>query len=302
MTPLIEVLMSTYDGATYVEEQVRSILAQEHRQLRLRVRDDGSRDGTVDALRELVDQDSRMVLEAGPNLGLPAAFFRLLDSSSDDADLFALADQDDVWLPDKLSRAATALADVDGPALYCARVDVVDAGLRLLYPHELPLRGPSFANALVQNIALGCTVVVNRSARDLVRGNWPRDCVMHDAWLYLVLAGMGAVIYDPRSVVLYRQHGNNTVGMGSGPLTRLAGRARRQLTPEGPRRHSRQDAELLRIFGRRLPPTHHRTLLDLLEAQRTPLARLRYALTGAAHRQTHGSNLVLRALQALGRV
>jgi glycosyltransferase involved in cell wall biosynthesis len=300
MIPLVEVLMSTYDGERFVREQAASVLAQTHERLRLVVRDDGSRDGTVEVLDRI--DDPRLVVRRGENLGLPDAFFRLFDESSDDADLWALCDQDDVWAPDKLARAVERLSYVDGPALYCARVAVVDELLRPLYLHELPWRGPSFANALVQNVALGCTIVLNRAARDLLRGQWPRECIMHDAWVYLVVAGCGTVVYDHVPVVLYRQHGGNSVGMGHGPLSRLAGRVRRQLDPDGPGRHGRQDGELLRLFGDELTPRAREHLAALL-ASRTPVAaRLRYALTGPAHRQTRGSDLVLKALGAAGRV
>lgn len=299
--PLVEVLMSSYEGAAYVREQVDSVLAQTHDRLRLVIRDDGSGEATRAVLRE-VSHDPRVELREGDNLGLPHAFFRLLDDSGEDADLWALCDQDDVWLPEKLERAVTALHDVDGPALYCARVHVVDERLAPLYAHELPLRGPSFANALVQNIALGCTVVLNRSARDLLRDRWPRECVMHDAWMYLVVAGAGTVVYDPTLVVQYRQHGHNSVGMGRGSLSRFAGRVRRQLSPGGPCKHGRQDLELLRLHGDRLRPEARRQLNDFLLAQQTFAGRLRYAATGAAHRQTRGSDLVLKGLQVVGRV
>jgi glycosyltransferase involved in cell wall biosynthesis len=299
--PLVEVLMSTYEGAAYIPEQVKSVLVQTHSRLRLVIRDDGSRDSTRAVLRELVD-DPRVVLREGENVGLPQAFFRMMEDSGDDADLWALCDQDDVWVPEKVERAVTALRDVDGPALYCARVHVVDEDLAPLYPHELPLRGPSFANALVQNIALGCTIVLNRPARDLLLGRWPRECVMHDAWMYLVIAGTGIVLYDPTLVVLYRQHGRNSVGMGRGPVSRLAGRVRRQLSPGGAGKHGRQDLELLRLHGDRLRPEARRQLDDFLAAQRTLGGRLRYAATGAAHRQTRGSDLVMKWLEVLGRV
>jgi glycosyltransferase involved in cell wall biosynthesis len=302
VTPLVEVLVSTYDGERWVAAQLDSVLAQTHPSLRVLVRDDGSRDGTL-AVLERYAGDPRVRVVRGENLGLPAAFFRLLDDAGDDADLWALCDQDDVWVPDKLARAVAALAGLDGPALYCARVLVTDEALRPLYPHELPRRGPSFANALVQNIALGCTVVVNRAARDLLRGRWPRECVMHDAWMYLVVAGSGTVVYDDALVVHYRQHGGNTVGMGRGPVSRLAGRVRRQLSPGGPGKHGRQDAELDRLFRDDLTPRARDELDGLLAAVRGPLPRrVRYALTGPAHRQTRGSDLVLKALQVAGRV
>ncbi len=295
-TPLVEVLMSTYNGERYVAEQVASIRVQTHPSVRLVVRDDGSSDATLAVLSAL-----GVAVDAGSNLGVPQAFFQLLDDSGD-ADLYALADQDDVWAPDKLARAVEALQAVTGPALYCARVMVTDEQLQPLYPHELPLRGPSFANALVQNIALGCTVVLNREARDLVRGRWPQECVMHDAWLYLVIAGCGTVVYDEQVVVQYRQHGGNTVGMGSGPLARLAGRVRRQLSSDGPRKHSRQDRELLRLFADDLAAGNRQLLEDFLAAQGSARTRLRYAAAGPTHRQTRGSDLVLKALQVAGRV
>jgi glycosyltransferase involved in cell wall biosynthesis len=297
--PLVEVLLSSYNGERWIGQQVDSILAQTHPAVRLSIRDDGSTDGTVGVLASYAPKVS---VARGENLGVPAAFFRLLDDASDDADFWALSDQDDVWRPTKLARAVDALRGIEGPALYCARVLITDEQLRPLYPHELPRRGPSFANALVQNIALGCTVVINRPARDLLRHHWPAECVMHDAWMYLVVAGCGTVVYDEEIVVDYRQHGANAVGMGRGPASRLAGRLRRQLSPGGAGKHGRQDRELLRLFGDRLRPEAAQQLRELLAAQASLSARTRYALSGAAHRQTLGSDLVLKGLQILGRV
>jgi glycosyltransferase involved in cell wall biosynthesis len=300
VSPLVEVLMSTYNGEPWVRQQVDSILEQTHPWLRLLLRDDGSSDGTVAALAACADP--RVEVRRGENLGVPDAFFRLLDESGDDADYWALADQDDVWRPDKLTRAVAALEQVDGPALYCGRVLVVDEQLRPLYPHELPLRGPSFANALVQNIALGCTTVINRAAREVLRQGWPRECVMHDAWMYLVVAGTGVVVYDSEVLVEYRQHGGNAVGMGSGALSRFTGRVSRQLSPDGAGKHGRQDRELRRLHGDRLRPDARHLLDELLASQDSLAARVRYALVGSAHRQTRGSDLVLKALQVMGRV
>jgi glycosyltransferase involved in cell wall biosynthesis len=298
---LVEVLLSTYNGERHLREQVDSILAQRGVDVRLVVRDDESRDGTLEVLASYADEPRVRVRAGGRNLGLPQAFFELLENSRDDAEMWALADQDDVWLSHKLLRAAAALEAVDGPAMYCARVLVSDEDLRPLYAHALPLRGPSFENALVQNIATGCTIVLNRAARDVLRGRWPDYAVMHDAWLYAVLSGCGTVVYDPEVVVRYRQHGANAVGMGRGRVARVGGRIRRQLAAGGAGAHGRQNAELLR--------THHDTLrpwalnaLDALHASRRSVcSRLAYAVKGPAHRQTVGSTLVVKILHALNR-
>lgn len=293
--------MSTYNGAPYLAEQIDSVLGQSYPSLRLIVRDDGSRDGTAVLLQRWSD-DPRVNIRLRENVGLPAAFFALLDEADPSVAAVALCDQDDVWLPDKITRAMQFLRDEEGPAMVCARVAVVDEALRPLYLHELPHRGPSFANALVQNIALGCTVVLNRPALDLVQGRWPRECVMHDAWLYLVLAGVGTVRYDVEPQVLYRQHRANSVGMGRGPVSRLTGRVRRQLSADGPGKHGRQDRELLRLFGADLPSAARRELDDLLCVATSVRSRTAYALAGRGHRQTHGSDFVLKVLQVCARV
>jgi glycosyltransferase involved in cell wall biosynthesis len=301
MTP-VEVLLSTYNGERHLREQVDSILAQRGVDVRLVVRDDNSRDGTLEVLAAYADEPRVRVRCGGRNLGLPQAFFELMEHSGDDAELWALADQDDVWLSHKLLRAAAALEAVDGPAMYCARVLVSDEDLRPLYAHVLPLRGPSFENALVQNIATGCTIVLNSAARDVLRGRWPDYAVMHDAWLYVVLSGCGTVIYDPEVVVRYRQHPNNAVGMGRGRMARAMGRARRQLRPGGARAHTRQDAELLRTHHDVLSLVAGDQLSTLLSSRTSAASRVRYAIRGTAHRQRTGSDLVFRALSVLNRI
>jgi glycosyltransferase involved in cell wall biosynthesis len=300
--PVVEVLMSTYQGEQYLGPQLDSVLDQSGVRLCLTVRDDGSNDGTLALLRERAASDHRLRVRAGSNLGLPVAFFRLIEESDPDVDLWALSDQDDVWLPQKLKHAAEALRGLGGPALYCSRVLVVDQDLRALYPHPLPRRGASFGNALVQNVATGCTIVLNRRAREVLRGRWPSSAVMHDAWLYLVLAGTGTVVYDPRPSVLYRQHFANTIGMGRGRAARVAGRVRRQLTPGRSGAHGRQNRCLLETHGELLRPEARMQLEEFLGGRHTLRARVRYVLAGEARRQTKGSDLVMRALYLTGRI
>lgn len=293
--------MSTYQGRAHVEQQIESVLGQRGVDVRLVVRDDGSTDGTADLVAAWTARDPRVRLVEGANLGLPWAYFELLERSGHDADLWALADQDDVWLPDKLARAVSSLAGVPGPALACSRVLVSDERLAPLYPHPLPVRGPSLANALVQNVVTGCTAVLNPAARDVLRGRWPGYAVMHDAWLYLVVAAVGTVVYDAEVSVLYRQHLDNAVGMGRGRVDRVLGRVRRQLAPGGAGAHGRQDEQLLLTHGDVLPGPVLQVVQDFVGASGSLAGRVSYALRGPAHRQSWGSDLVLRALIAAGR-
>ena len=210
--------MGTYNGSRFLPPQLGSILHQSHTHWSLWVSDDGSTDGTPELLRLVRQQwgGDRIHILAGPCRGFVNNYLSLLCRPEIDADYFAFADQDDVWLADKLKRAIEALARLssDVPALYCGRTRIVDAkgaeqGLSLLDRVT-----PSFPNALIQNIASGNTMVFNAAARELMREAEPElDVFAHDWWAYLaVMAVGGFVIFDPVPQVQYRQHGDNQVG------------------------------------------------------------------------------------------
>lgn len=101
---MIDILMSTYNGARFLAAQIDSILAQGHADLRLLIRDDGSTDETVKMVEDYTVRDPRVVFlkdELG-NLGAPRSFMALVEASK--SQLLMLSDQDDIWLPDKVSR------------------------------------------------------------------------------------------------------------------------------------------------------------------------------------------------------
>ena len=212
----VVVVMSTFDGERFVGEQVASILSQLPADGRLLVRDDGSRDRTADIVAGI--GDPRISLTRGENLGFARSFFRLLDAVPADAEMVMVSDQDDVWLPQRIERAWAALSTRQPvPALYFSRLRLVDEQLRPLGETPLPPRGPSFANAVVENIVTGCTIAMNPAALALVRRTGNEDLLyFHDWWIYLVVTAFGEVIADPEPTVLYRQHGRNVIGRGAG--------------------------------------------------------------------------------------
>ncbi|MDM0075152.1 glycosyltransferase family 2 protein [Variovorax sp. J2P1-59] len=218
----IVVLMSTWQGERHVEEQIRSILAQLPPGGSILVRDDGSSDTTAQRIESF--RDPRITLIRGPNLGFVRSFFALLDAAPDDADIVMLSDQDDVWLPNKIARAVAHLRPLgDQPALYCSRLRLVDEALEPLGLSPEWKRAPSFRNALTENIVTGCTCAINRAALPLAQQYGDPDAIyFHDWWLYLVIAAFGQVIVDREPTILYRQHGGNAIGMGSGANRYLA--------------------------------------------------------------------------------
>lgn len=300
----VQVLLSTYNGERFLAPLLDSVLAQTHRDLEVRVRDDGSRDATW-AILERYAARAPVRPERGKNLGVVRSFFTLLQSSDPNAAFLAFADQDDVWMEEKLARAVTALGAQDArtPALYCARLTLVDEDLHPRGLSPLPARGPSFANALVQNIATGCTIVINQAARRVLLRGMPRVAWMHDWWMYLVVAACGVVIYDPEPRTLYRQHGSNMVGSARDPLRRMAVKMAR-FARRGFALQSRvaQAEELRRIHGAWLDARKQAQLDRFLEGRRTLAERLRFIRGGDVVYQSRLDDTLFKGLILLNRV
>ncbi|MGE5450428.1 MAG: glycosyltransferase [Acidobacteriota bacterium] len=208
--------MSTYNGEAFVVEQLRSILLQLPSTGRVLVRDDGSSDRTVQVIEDI--GDARIALTRGSNIGFARSFFELMRCAPSDADMYMLADQDDVWLPGKIDRAWQAVSRADGrPLLYCTATKVVDERLRPLGISSVLPAQITFINALTENMVTGCTVAMNRPL--LVMAD-PKEVidqiVFHDWWLFVVGVAFGVVRYDPVPTILYRQHASNHIGRGVG--------------------------------------------------------------------------------------
>lgn len=210
------VLMSTYNGEAFVTEQLRSILLQLPPTGRVLIRDDGSSDGTVQIIKEL--DDARIVLTKGGNIGFAHSFFELMRCAPPDADMYMLADQDDVWLPGKIERAWKEVSRAEGrPMLYCTATKVVDEHLKQLGTSSVLPARVTLMNALTENMVTGCTVAMNRPLLVLANPKDEIDQIMfHDWWLFVVAVAFGVVRYDPVPTILYRQHASNHIGRGVG--------------------------------------------------------------------------------------
>ena len=252
--PRVAVLMSSYQGERYVIEQLRSILDQLPAGGCIRVRDDGSRDATVQRIVEL--GDARIHVTRGDNLGFGASFLSLLAQAPDDADMVMFADQDDVWLPGKIDRAWQWLQPLAGrPGLYGSAQMLVNAELCPMHVTPPWPRGPSLTNALTENIITGCTAAINRPAVQLLqRAGVPDGVHFHDWWLYLVVSAFGTVVYDDEPSLLYRQHGGNVIGHGAGRFGRQWGVVRFLLSNDWIGILQRQVGAFLRHYGDALSP------------------------------------------------
>lgn len=275
--PEIAILLATKNGGRFLSAQLESFLWQSLVPTCLFVGDDGSSDATREILRRFADRSLfPMSLRDGPRLGPAQNFLRLIRDCPPWVSFAALSDQDDLWLPDHLSRGVDALRTAQGPALYCGRSVITDTALTPL--RLFPDRGHhiGFAHALVEGLAGGNTMVLNRAALDLAADLFSTRLTTHDWWLYQLITGVGGtVIYDRTPSVLYRQHRHNLVGapVWYGPgLWRL-----RQMRRGGLRKWNAPQIEMLHSIRHKLKPENQR-LLDRFRTAREH--RLPFAALG----------------------
>lgn len=220
----VAIILATYNGEKYLEEQLQSIVGQTHSNWQLIVGDDGSTDGTYAALQSFATKH-KVTLRANARFGFVENFMSTLFLAEGNYDFYAFTDQDDVWHADKLAQGLSALRGVPStaPALYGARSRLMDASGHP-YGHSPLFNGPfHFRNALVQCFAGGNTMIINRAAWELLRAAKKMPLVSHDWWFYQLISGAGGhILYDPVPRIDYRQHGNAVVGSSAGVLASLA--------------------------------------------------------------------------------
>jgi glycosyltransferase involved in cell wall biosynthesis len=303
----VAILLCTKDGAQHLSDQLDSFFAQQDADWRLWVSDDGSRDETICILKGYggVKFDPGASLFRGPGAGPVRNFLSLVCRTSISARYYAFADQDDIWQPNKLGGACARLEEVpsDIPALYCSRTQIVDMRGRTLCLSPLFTKPPSFANALVQNLGGGNTMVFNAAARELlVCAGQTADPVAHDWWVYQLVSGSGGrVFYDPHPTVSHRQHDSNFVGAGVGLNARLK-RVRLLMNGQFQQWNDRNIAAL--HCARHLLTPENRKHLDAFAAARrcSMVARIAGVRRSGVYRQTLAGSLSLIAGVAMGRI
>lgn len=308
------ILLATYRPGALLVPQLDSYAQQSHRGWRLIVSDDSpDAQSQADIARALQALRERMPGQdighiCGPRRGSAQNFLHLLRAAGTQDDFAALSDQDDVWLPEKLARARTALATLppDQPGLYCARTQLCDADLTPIRLSPIWLRRFGLRNALVQNVAAGNTIVLNRAglalAQQAVSAAEASGIAAHDWWLYqLITAFGGTVLRDNQPVLLYRQHAANQMGRND---TLRAGfvRLRRIWSGEYHDWVGRNLAALLPLSAQ-MPDESRQTLTDFAALrQASAWQRLSGWQRLGLYRQSRRGGLILWLALLLGRL
>lgn len=219
----VQILLSTYNGEEYLREQLDSYLSLEGFQsCCVLIRDDGSTDGTKEILQEYRNKFGFEVY-FGKNIGVTGSYQWLFEHCNQSCDYFALSDQDDVWLPEKVKVAVEWLNHQPSeiPAVFASRSCITDSRLNKIGYSIAPKREISFYNAMVQNVLPGHTQVLNRKLCNILAENGLQGAHVVDWWIYLVASALGNVLFYEKPTVLHRQHGQNTVGYRLGFAARL---------------------------------------------------------------------------------
>jgi glycosyltransferase involved in cell wall biosynthesis len=305
--PKIEILMCTFEAGRFLNDQLDSIIAQTHQNWQLLVSDDASKDGTRKTLESYQNRlgPQRLKILSGPSKGFVSNFLSLTCNSSSDSNYYAYSDQDDIWDDDKLERALKWLHTIPDktPALYCSRTRLVDSNNNEIGLSPLFSKPPSFANALMQNIGGGNTMVFNHAARTLLlEAGENISVVSHDWWVYLLVTGCGGkVFYDSIPSVRYRQHSKNLVGMNGSWNARI--KRIRMLWQGRFQRWIDDNIVALQKIHHQLTPANQTTLALFTKARTMSfIFRLIYLKKSGIYRQTLLGNLGLIAAAVFNKI
>ena len=211
----VNILMSTYNGEKFVADQIESIQKQTYTDWNLIIRDDGSSDRTCEIVDDFVSKDNRIKLIRAENVGVIKSFHELV-TDSNNADFYFFADQDDYWLPEKLSvmLEETKKHDNSKPVMYYTDLKVTDRNLNVT--SESMIRGQSdhantkLVQELTENTVTGGASMINHELAQLWQST--NDIIMHDWYLAIVAAALGELVYIDQPTHLYRQHDSNVLG------------------------------------------------------------------------------------------
>ncbi|MBQ0088149.1 MAG: glycosyltransferase family 2 protein [Prevotellaceae bacterium] len=218
----LAILLATYNGETFLREQLNSLLSQSYQDWQLFIHDDGSTDNTISILKEYEAKHPRIqVLNYPPTGGACRNFLSLFQRVQ--ASYYMFCDQDDVWLPDKIERQMQLMHHCeqqfpDLPIIIHSDLQVVDAQLKTIapsfwqYEHINPDRYQCWEDFAHGCLTTGCTMLFNQKTKDITLPI-AKTTLMHDEWVTLcTIAHNGRVIALPEPTILYRQHGTNTLG------------------------------------------------------------------------------------------
>lgn len=219
----VDILLALFNGGRYLNELLASLDSQSHANWRLIARDDGSKDATMSMLEEFKRKHPnrvRIIEDNLGNVGVVKNFELLMKASS--AEYIMFADQDDIWFPEKIQLTLEKMRSLESNCPHQPSLVFTDSSVYFdksqvvkescwRYSGFYPEFALSFKGAMVQNVASGCTMMINRRVIQSIRPI-PSHAIMHDWWLLMYVLAFGRVDFVNTPTLLYRQHQGNDTG------------------------------------------------------------------------------------------
>ena len=220
---MISIAMTTYNGAQFVEAQLRSILEQTRQPDEIIICDDGSGDDTVNIIRRIIKTsgtDRIRLVENEQNLGYIRNFYKAISLTK--GDYIFLADQDDIWHREKIEKSM-AVMERTGAAAICTKSRLIDRDGRemddngfiisvLLARMKQELAPVSFFDLVIENVAQGCTYCFTKEVREKYLALNSRQLI-HDHQIMFIASLVGKVYACAEPLIDYRIHGSNSAGL-----------------------------------------------------------------------------------------
>lgn len=212
--PLVSVVLATYNGIKYLQQQLNSLDAQDYPNLEVIIIDDASTDETYEYLTNYVNRrNNYMLLRNETNLGVVNTFERGIILAK--GDYIALCDQDDVWFPHKIQ---TLMANIGDDYLIHSDANLIDECGNIIsdsyfatYKHEID----NYPQYLIENNVTGCTCLFRKELLFNINNQFPFGITVHDRLLAILAAKLNKIKYLDIVLMSYRQHANNQVGASS---------------------------------------------------------------------------------------
>lgn len=219
----VDIVMTSYNGEKYISEQINSILNSNYQNFHISIYDDGSTDSTLEIINQyhLNNIDKITIYKNKNNKGVTKNFLEGLSNTNGDYIMFC--DQDDYWKEDKIVVTLNKMIELEQrylnlPIAVFTDVIVVNKELKEIHPSFFKMSNlnpykTDLASLLMENKLIGCSVMVNKAVRDVIKSNdIPEYAKFHDGWVALIATALGKIGYLNKGTLLYRQHGENIVG------------------------------------------------------------------------------------------
>lgn len=294
---LVNILLSTYNGEKYLLEQLESINQQTYPNVHLYIRDDGSKDSTLSVI-DSFSSKYPLTLIKGENIGFMKSFFELLKAACN-GDYWAFCDQDDIWMPEKISLAVDWLKTQDNqkPLLFQSAYEVVDETLNHIHDYLPPKYAIDFRRSITENWYSGFSCVINNTSRDLLLKGNPENIDYHDWWIEMIVKAFGVSYFDSTICAKYRRSNES--------LTRISFAKKINWFLANFSKTSDiylRAKEFERVFASDLSPENMKVLSLFIEKHYDLTAALKKAFSFKRWRPDLASEISIRLLMLFGKI